>query len=217
MPAAGASPAGSCRRARARSTRTARCGSAFAGPRRWQLVDAALAARDAIARHRARVAARRRCACTASRRGPSAPACTSRRPLAAAALRRRATARPRPSARRASPRCRDAARARASRCRRGSRRARRTRTPRSPPPSSGRCRAAWRASRASRGNAPPCSATIALRRRVQVMRAAVVAEPAPLREHAIDRRRGERAARRGTPRRSARSTGSPSRPASAAA
>ncbi len=95
------------------------------------------------------------------------------------------------SRRRSSRRCPRGARARASRCRRESRRACRTRTPRSPPPSSGRCRAARAIAAASRGKTPPCSGDDRLRRAMQQMRAPVVAQPAPLLEHALDRRGGE--------------------------
>ena len=54
-------------------------------------------------------------------------------------------------------------------------------------------------------------------RRVEVMRAPVVAQARPVFEHAFERRGGERVRRRETRRRSARSTAAPSSPASAAA
>ena len=69
----------------------------------------------------------------------------------------------------------------------------RWRTRRWPPRSSVRCPAASPACPHPRGNAPACSRHDLLRRRVQVMRAPVVAQAAPVLEHALDGRGGERA------------------------
>ena len=134
-------------------------------PRRRQLVDAPVAARDAIARDRAVVAARR--ASRAHRRAEihHAPACRSRCRVAGSSdsASAHSCARDLRRARIAL----DAAMAREHALHvavEDRARARRTRTRRSPPPSSGRCRAARRASSTSRGNSPPCSRDDRLRR-----------------------------------------------------
>ena len=186
---AGSSPARSIS-----STRTARCGSALRGRGAGSSATRSVAARDAIRGDRTLAAARRACACTPSRRDPSAPACT--RSMSVARQQRFGDRPQRRLDLRRAGIALDAAMAREHALHvavEDRARARRTRTRRSPPPSSGRCRAASRASPHRAETRRHARATIALRRRVQMMRAAVVAEAAPELEHAIDRRRGERA------------------------
>ncbi len=165
----------------------------FSRPRRRQRRDALLDARDAIARDGTVAAARR--AARADRRAEIHQRLRVRFDVAFG--QQRVGDAPqfalRPSARPDSPRCRDGARARASRCRRGSRRA-------APNANAAIAAAVVRpmpgsvaSVSTSRGNSPPMLGDDRLRRRMQVMRAAVVAESAPVLEHAIVRRGGQRA------------------------
>ena len=85
-----------------------------------------------------------------------------------------------------------AARSPARCCRRSPPRAGRTRSPRSPPRYSRRCRAARAAPSSVSGNRPPCCAGHRLRAGMQVARAGVIAEPGPGLEHVVERRRGQR-------------------------
>ena len=192
FPPRDASRAGSCRRARA-PARAPRATAAPCRPRRGQIRDAAFEPRHAVGRNGTLAAARRAFACRASRRDPSAPACRFRCRAPAAAIRR-------PSHNRAStfgapgkpsiPRWRASTRfTLPSRI-----------AARSPNANAAMAAAVERPMpgsvamvRASRGKRPSCLPDDHLRRRVQMMRAPVVAEAAPQLEHAVDRRGGERA------------------------
>ena len=129
-----------------------------------------------------------------------------------------ARARPPRSDRQASLRPRDSARARASRCRRGSASVDRNACARIAPaverPMPGNaCSVVERLRHAAAVRVPRrCP-----RRALQVARARVVAEAGPQRQHVVERRRGERAHGREALHEAHGSTGSPWRPASAAA
>ena len=175
------------------STRTARCGSAFRGRGDGSSATRSVDARDAIARDRTLAAARR--GSRADRRAEI----HQRLRVGSMSVRRQQRLGDAPQLaldlRRAGIAF-DAAMAREHALHvavEDRRRARRTRTRRSPPPSSGRCPAASRASPHRAETRRRASRHDRLRRRMQMMRAAVVAEAAPELEHAVDRRRGQRA------------------------